>query len=178
MTTLTTPELPPEEYYSEHCAAKLPYLLACATARWERSWPQPGHCVLSAESWSARTTGELCSRLKRPTVSNAPTFHAAQILAGGQHLRRLTDLPRDQCSAMDRGKWLSCLVRQWGRWRKTHRVPRRRGRWLHGHHGSTLNTASVHIQDLRSSGAQTGDLRSTTEVTSRSAPLRLAIVSL
>ena len=178
MTTLTTPELPPEEYYSEHCAAMFPYLLAYATARWERSWPQPGHCVLSAGSWSARTTGELRSRLKRQKASTVPTSHATQKLAGGQHLRRLTDLPKDQCSARDRGKWLSCLVRQWGRWRKTHRAPRRRGRRLHGHHGSTLNKASVHIQDLRSTGAQTGDLRSTTEVTSRSAPLRLAIVSL
>ena len=177
MTTLTTPGLQPEECYSERCAARFPSLLAYATAHLEKSWLQPGHCVLSAESWPARTTEELCSRRKRRTVSNAPTFHATQILAGGQHLRRSTDLPKDQCSARDRGKWLSCLVRQWGRWRKTHRVPRRRGRWLHGHHGSTLNTASVHIQDLRSTGAQTGDLRSTTEVTSRSAPLRLAIVS-
>ena len=170
-------ESQPVEYYSERCAAEFPSLLEYATARLETPSPLPGHCVLSAESVLAHMTEGPCSRRKRRTASNAPTFHVAQILAGGQRLRRSTGLPKDQCSARDRGKWLSCLVRQWGRWRKTHRVPRRRGRWLHGHHGSTLNTASVHIQDLRSTGAQTGDLRSTTEVTSRSAPLRLAIVS-
>ena len=112
MTTLTTPELPPEEYYSEHCAAGFPYLLAYATTHWERSWPQPGHCVLSAGSWSARTTGELRSKLKRQTASTAPTSHAAQRLAGSQHLQLLTDLPKDQCSEGDRGEWLSYSVRQ------------------------------------------------------------------
>ena len=109
---LTTPELPPEECYSEHCAAKLPYLLAYATAHWERSWPQPGHCVLSVGSWSARTTEELRSRLRRQMASTAPTFRAAQKLAGGQHLRLLTDLPKGQCSEGDRGEWQSCSVRQ------------------------------------------------------------------
>ena len=112
MTTLTTPELPPEEYYSEHCAAGFPYLLAYATAHWERSWLQPELCVLSVGSWSALTTEELRSRRRRQVASTAPTFHAAQKLAGGQHLLLLTDLPKGQCSEVDRGEWQSCSVRQ------------------------------------------------------------------
>ena len=156
-TTLTTPALLPEEYCSEPYATKFPCPLAYATARWERSWPQPGHCVLSAGSWWARTTKELRSRLKRQTASTAPTSHAAQRLAGGQHLRLLTDplrrwqgVPTGQCSEGDLGEWLSCSVRQWGLWRKTHRAPRRQGSWPHGHCCSTLTRLLEHIQDSRS----------------------------
>ena len=182
MTTLTTPELPPEEYYSEHCAARFPYLLAYASAHWERSWLQPGHCVLSAGSWSARTTGELRSRLTRPTASTVPTFHAARKLAGGQHLELLTDslrqrqgVPTGQLSEGDLGEWLSCSIRQWGHWRRTRRVPRRQGSWPHGRRCSTLGRLLGRIQGLRSSVARTKDPDLATDEASRASLLRPAI---
>ena len=53
-TVLTTLELPPEAYHSEHYAARFPYLLASAIAHWVGTWLQPGHCVPSAGSWPAR----------------------------------------------------------------------------------------------------------------------------
>ena len=102
MTTLTMLELQPLESYSERCAAGFPSLLAYATAHLETPSLRPGHCVLSAESWLAHTTEAPCLRQKKQTVSIAPTFHATQILAGGQMLRRSTDLPMGQCSARDR----------------------------------------------------------------------------
>ena len=146
MATLTMLELQPVECYSERCAAGFPSLLAYATAHLETRSLRLGHCVLSAESELARTTEGLCSRRKKRTVSSAPTFHATQTLAVGQVLWWSTDLPKGQYSAKDHDEKMSCSIHHWGRWRKTHHVPRRRGRRQHGPHGLMLSTTSAHTQ--------------------------------
>ena len=103
-------ESQPVEYYLERCAAEFPSLLEYATAHLETPSLLPEHCVLSAESELARTTEGLCSRQRKRTVSNAPTFHATQTLAEGQMLRRSTDLPKGQYSARDHDERMSCSV--------------------------------------------------------------------
>ena len=161
------PELQPVECYWERCAAEFPSLLEYATAHLETPSLLPGHYVLSAEPELARTTEGLCSRRKKRTVSNAPTFHAAQTLAVGQALRRSTDLPKDQCSARDHDERMSCSVHHWGHWHTTRPALRRQGRRQHGPRDLTLSTASAHTQSLLSSEVHTGDLRLATEETSR-----------
>ena len=82
---LTTLELPPGACYSEHCAAKFPYLLASAIAHWVGTWLQPGHCEPSAGSDLVHMSEGSRERLLLPKVSTAPTFLAARGLAGGQY---------------------------------------------------------------------------------------------
>ena len=53
MTMLTTPELPPEEYYSEHCAAGFPSAGVC-------------HCTLGEVLASAGALCALCGVLVGP----------------------------------------------------------------------------------------------------------------